>query len=147
MFHKNIPWFVEQVNETKRTTPKKTPQGWETIVKNISRLAERNPTLFFRRVKQDLFARLFHPSLRMPSHGVAKLIRVRNPCGPTEVEELVKRKENEDKQHEELSDESIRKLARAARRKAVGPRRVQPCALYILPHSDSIQHVTAEDTP
>ena len=103
------------------------------MVKNISRRAARNPKVFVRQVKQDMFAPVFYPSLPLPSHGEAELVGGRNPWGPTGVEELFTKEENETAQHEELSYECIRKLAIVPRRKAAGPNGVPPYALYVLP--------------
>ena len=44
--HDNTPQLVEEVTETKKTVPKKTPQGCKAMVKNISRLAARNAKVF-----------------------------------------------------------------------------------------------------
>lgn len=127
-----IPEAVIATNGERPPATRRKQTAWEGMVGGMARLARRNPKIFFRRVKQDLFSPLFQPMLPPPELGIADLMRVGSPWDPTVVSQLPQ-KDMSPPINAAIADDELRVKARVPRGKSAGPDKVPPYALYVLP--------------
>ena len=118
---------LEVVNQTYPVRPRQQETGWAQHVRSLLRLARRNHSCFFRRVRHDLLLPMLKPRLPFDPKALMKLVQTSNPWDPAFIESLPSHPK-----HPSIplpTDEELRKLSRIPRAKSPIP----PYLLYILP--------------
>lgn len=131
---RKMKWSMEQVN-TKypqtQATERAVGHDWQDYVRNLVRLARRNPRIFFRRVKSYHLLQMPQPVVPLPPDTLLSLLQSSQPWDPTVLDFL------EHQPQQTLgpmpTDARLRQLARTPRAKRGGPDGVSPYLIYQLP--------------
>jgi hypothetical protein len=121
------------VNNTRppRQRPPPAPT-WELRVKRLRKLIARNPSLFFRAIRQDAEPLAPRASPPLPA-GFLKTLMTVTGNADNSLMDLLQMPTQTTQDLTPPTDTTLRRLSRVPRRKATGPDGVPPYALYLLP--------------
>ena len=124
---------MQQVNADKPVRPRAQEMSWHQHVRSLLRLARRNHSCFFRRVRHDLLLPMLKPRIPLAPETLLKLVQTSNPWDPDCVSQLPDHPSSPSIPLP--TDDELLRLSRTPRAKSPGPDGIPPYLIYTLPHS------------